>query len=292
MGLRDKLYQDGMREYGPGVAKHCGFVAVEPIIVRAQDETGGDIEAVATDAVLCESGYSQEPILVAHKMGADPFDKGAALWVLGRCAWEDATRWLSEFPWIVPGPDLWVCVNLDYSLGTDALRRLLNYAQTAGSVSGSLCEWLEEFAPEAVNEPFCRWWGRASPAKVAQRIPRQVRRIRDAAKLGSLAPRTYSAAPSATLPAGCAPMPEVLQSICRRILRAQRVLNRATTDAEKAEAKAALRVVYEATHAAVRGYARTLDRARRRRPLLVKLARLLLPREMRHPEAAVGRRAA
>lgn len=292
MGLHSALYDEGMREFGPGVAVHSGFVAVSPLIVRAADETGNDLEAVATDEDLCESGYSQEPIIVQFKMGADPFDKAAQMWVIGRCAWEDATRWLSEFPWITPGPDLWVCVNLDYSIGTPALRRLLRYAASAGAMGADLCAWLLDFAPDAVKEPFCRWWGRANPKKVAIRIPRQVNRVKVAAQYGSLAPRLDATPPSATLPAGCAPMPDSLKAICRRILAAQRVVNRAKTDAEKAEAKAMLRVVYDETHAQVRGYARALDRQRRRRPVLVKLARLILPREMRHPEAAVARRAA
>lgn len=276
--LRQQLYRDGMREFGPALAQHCGFHAVAPLVVRLEDETGGDVEAVASDAALIESGLSQEPILVQYRMGADPFDRRAALWVLGRCAWEDATRWLAEFPWIEPGPDLWLAVGLDYSLGTGATRRLLRYAPTGGAEAGRLMDWVEEFAPEAEAEPFAHWWGRAKPSKVVQRLRRQVNRIRVAGEIGSLEPRD-APPPSEALPAGYAPMPDALARICRRLITLRR--NGELTTEEQARA-----------HATVRAYAKTLDRQRRRRPLLVAVAAKLVSRIPRHPEAALLRRAA
>lgn len=276
--LREQLYRDGMREFGPAIAGHCGFHAVAPLVVRLEDETGGDVEAVASDADLIESGLSQEPILVQYKMGADPFDRATALWVLGRCAWEDATRWLAEFPWIEPGPDLWLAVGLDYSLGTGATRRLLRYATSCEVEPGQLMPWVVEFAPEAEAPPFCGWWGRAKPSKVVMRLERQVRRIRDAGEIGSLEPRDMGA-PDDSLPAGYAPMPEALVRICRRLI-ALRKLGSLTPEEQKK------------AHATVKAYAKTLDRQRRRRPLLVAVAAKLLPRVPRHPEAAVVRRAA
>lgn len=276
--LREQLYRDGMREFGPGLSPHCGFHAVAPLVVRLEDETGGDPEAVASDAALIESGLSQEPLLVQYLMGADPFDRATALWVLGRCAWEDATRWLAEFPWLEPGPDLWLAVGLDYSLGTGATRRLLRYAPTADAEPGKLLDWTEAWAPEAEAPPFCSWWGRAKPSKVVQRLRRQVNRIRAAGELGSLEPRD-APPPSESLPAGYAPMPEAMVKVCRRLI-ALRKLGALTPEEQKR------------AHATVKAYAKTLDRQRRRHPILVAVAAKLLPRVPRHPEAALLRRAA
>lgn len=276
--LREQLYRDGMRECGPGIARHCGFHAVAPLVVRLEDETGGDEEAVASDADLIESGLSQEPILVQYRMGADPFDRATALWVLGRCAWEDATRWLAEFPWLEPGPDLWLAVGLDYSLGTGATRRLLLYAGSCSVEPGRLMPWVEEFAPEAARAPFQGWWGRAKPSKVVMRLKRQVRRIRDAGEIGSLEPRD-APPPAVVLPAGYAPMPEALRRICKRLIALRKL--GALTPEEQRKA-----------HATVKAYAKTLDRQRRRRPLLVAVAAKLVSRVPRHPEAALLRRAA
>jgi hypothetical protein len=276
--LREQLYRDGMREFGPGLSAHCGFVAVAPLVIRLEDETGGDVEAVASDANLIESGLSQEPLLVQYKMGAHPFDRSTALWVLGRCAWEDATRWLAEFPWLQPGPDLWWAVGADYSLGTGATRRVLRHAATCNVEPGRLMDWVEEWAPEAEAEPYRNWWGRAKPAKVVLRLKRQVRRIRDAGEIGSLEPRDMGA-PDESLPAGYAPMPDALVKVCRRLIALRKLGS--LTHEEQARA-----------HATVKAYAKTLDRQRRRRPLLVAVAAKLLPRVPRHPEAAVVRRAA
>lgn len=276
--LRQQLYRDGMREFGPALAQHCGFVAVAPLIVRLEDETGGDVEAVASDAALIESGLSQEPLLVQYRMGAHPFDRSAALWVLGRCAFEDATRWLAEFPWIQPGPDLWLAVGLDYSLGTGATRNLLRHAAACNVEAGRLNQWVEAWAPEAEAPPFCSWWGRAKPSKVVMRLERQVRRIREAGEIGSLEPRDMGA-PSESLPPGYAPMPDALVRVCRRLIALRK--RGALTPEEQARA-----------HATVRAYARALDRQRRRRPLMVAVAAKLVRRVPRHPEAALLRRAA
>lgn len=270
--LRENLYQQGMTEDAAALGAACGFVAVSPLIVRECDETGLDDEAVASDANLIEAGRSQEPLLVQYAMDADPFDRLTALWVLGRCAFEDAVRWLSEFPALVPGPDLWLAVNLDYSLGTGATRRLLRYAESTGGGGGSLAEWVTDFAPQAVEDPFRRWWGKAKPEKVQQRLVRQVRRIRDAAVLGSLDARDVPPPPE-TRPPGCSPMPEFLRRICARLIAARKAGN-LTPELQKQ------------AHAEVRAYARTLDRARRARPLIVRAAIRLLPLVPRHADAA------
>jgi hypothetical protein len=282
MGLRDRLYQQGMREDAAEIGKSSGFVAVAPLVVRECDETGLDDEACASDAVLIETGRSQEPILVQYGItpgGADPFDRKTALWVLGKCAFDDATRWLSEFgtKGLVAGPALWLAISLDYSLGNGAARKLLSFA---GSMErfDRFDKWLLDFAPSAEVEPWAHWWGRCPPALARKRIVRVVRRLESARALGSLDPRDVPP-PAATLPADCRPMPEVLRRICERLIRARKA---GTLTPE----------MQEFAHAEIKGYARTLDRQRRRRPVLVKLARLLLPREMRHPEAALVRRAA
>jgi hypothetical protein len=279
MGLRDRLYQQGMREDAAEIGKSSGFVAVAPLVVRECDETGLDDEAAATDPNLIEVGRSQEPILVQYAMNADPFDRKTALWVLGRCAWEDATRWLSEFETkgLTAGPNLWIAVSLDYSLGMGATRKLLNFCGSMNRLD-RFEKWLLDFAPNAEAEPWAHWWGKCPPALARKRIVRAVDRLHRAAKLDSLAPRD-AAPPDAVRPVDCLPMPEVLRRICERLIRAKKQ-GELTSEMQ--------RFAWQE----VRGYAKALDRQRRRRPVLVKLARLLLPREMRHPEAALVRRAA
>ncbi len=277
--LRAELYRALLLRDGETLARWTGFVPVYPLIVREADETGGDVEAVAGDAGLIESGLSQEPILVQHAMDVDPFDRMAALWTLGRCAWEDATRWLLEFPALVIGPDLWLAVGLDYSLGTGATRRLLRYAQTAGGGGGSLAEWVRDFAPDATKPPFSRWWGRAKPTKVRARLLRQVRRLNDAASLGSLEARD-APPPPVNAPDGCAPMPAPLVAICERLVALRK---RGTLNADD----------QQLAWRQVRAWARGLKRQRAPRPKLSLAARLCLaftPLGARHPEAATARR--
>jgi hypothetical protein len=281
--LRAALLRQGWTEDAAEIGKYSGFVAVAPLVERECRETGLDDEAVAGDADLIESGRSQEPLAVQYRMNADPFDRRTALWVLGRCAWEDATRWLAEFAWLLPGPDLWLAVAYDYSLGTGATRNLLRQAQSEGAGGWSLGAWVTQFVPAAIKPPFANWWGRAKPAKVQDRLLREVRCLKDAATIGPLETRCsggeWVAPPPAELPPGCAPMPAALRTICERLisLRKRGLL----THDDNVEA-----------WTQVRAYARTLDRARRQRPRLVRVAAAVLPRFSRHPEAALDRRLA
>ncbi len=276
--LRSELYKVGMQRYGATLGQHCGFVALSPLVVRLCDETGMDCNAVATDPVLIESGLSQEPLRVQWQMGADPFDPWSALWVLGRCAFEDATRYLAEFEThgLTAGPSLWLAVNLDYSIGSGATMRVLRLAASMNSLGG-LPKWVENFACEATREPFAHWWGRCDPALAEKRLLRAVRRLNDAATLGSLDPRD-AGAPSELLPAGYSPMPEVLSRICVRLERLRRE-GELTTDE------------YRAAWRTVRAYARTRE-ASAKLPTVAWLAAKTVRRVQRHPDAASVRRAA
>ena len=276
--LRSELYKVGMRRYGATLGQHCGFVAVSPLVVRLCDETGMDCNAVATDPVLIESGLSQEPLRVQWTMGADPFDPWSALWVLGRCAFEDAERYLSEFQTagLKPGPSLWLAVSLDYSLGGGATKRVLRLAASMNSLD-RLPAWVQNFAIEATREPFNHWWGRCNPALAGKRLLRAVRRLNDAAALGSLDVRD-AGAPSDVLPDGCAPMPEALSRLCVRLERLRKQ-GELTSDEQRA------------AWTFVRGYART-RKAAAKLPAVAWLASKMLRRVERHPDAAAVRRVA
>lgn len=282
---RFKLYRDGMARHGATLGQWCGFVAVSPLIVRMVDETQLKENAVATDPRLIECGLSQEPLSVYHDIpekGADPFDRATSLYVLGRCAYEDATRWLSAFPWLAHDGNadaLWCATNLDYSLGTKATGRVLNVVRECLGGHGDVLTFLDLWAKEEnpKRAPYNRWWGKADPGLVCVRISRQVRRIRDAAQVGSLAIRQADPPPE-LLPANCRPMPDELNRICDRLAKLRKQLTITADD-------------YEQAWREVRAYART-RKPSAPLPIGIKLAAWFQPREMRHPEAAADRRVA
>jgi len=132
---------------------------------------------VASDARICESGYSQEPLYSALKYNVNPFDSLGAIWLRCVNTNDDARALLVEFDGIVPknGRDLWYCVMIRYSIGRGAVRHVLRCvaAQAARSdppvsLEMSIVEWANK--TNLALPTHIQHWGRQTPAQIKMRL--------------------------------------------------------------------------------------------------------------------------
>lgn len=228
MGALD-IARKADRVHGPTLERNRGFVPRALLVYWIAQETGWDRLAVSTDRYLIEVGWSQVPLARARDLGADPFDCFGACWIAGLEAIKDAAYWRGETTddperhrvglWLLRSDrNLWWVIQMDYSIGTGALRHVLNCAISRAEANhrgpadnGLLAEVLDWMRVTDLSLPVhARHWGRQSPEQIVKRIKKHVVWIDESAKLGPLDDAPPGDDPPASRPAWIAPFPQDL----------------------------------------------------------------------------------
>jgi len=255
--------------HGPTLDRYRSFVPLALLLDWIARETNWFRFTVSRDPVLIEVSFAQAPLARAYRLDVDPFDPVGSCWLACREAIDDGLFWRGggvrrgEEPeawqddlveWLAAGgADLWYVVQMDYSVGSGALRRILRSTlQRAMAASrgpadrGLMAEVLDwERNTDLAAPALARAWGRQSPAIVSKRIRKHAVWVRDAAKIGPLDGPAGGTPPEAR-PLGVPAFPAALVAAARVCAAA---------------GKGATREEHAAAHAQVRSYARA--RARR-----------------------------
>lgn len=224
--------------HGPTLDRHRGFVPAPLLAHWFAAETGCDRLAVSSDRKLIEVGWSQVPLARARELWCDPFDAEGACWIAGYEAILDAARWRAvDSPdpirrdigrWLVQSDrNLYYVCELDYSIGTGALRHVLQctiaHAAANGRGPGDLglmtevVEW--SVATDLALPLHSRHWGRQTPEQVGSRILKHRDWMREAALVGPIDDPPPGEMPGIARPVGVAPFPAELvpaAKVCAR----------------------------------------------------------------------------
>ena len=218
--------------HGPTLDLYRGFVPRAILLHWIAKETGWDRLAVSIDKRLIESGWSQAPLARAWSQagGVDPFDTYGACYLAGLEAIEDAAYWMnakgSDDPdrirvaeWL-PRHDrnLWYICELDYSVGSGALRHISYcatlWAQGKGrkpSDRGLMAEIIDWCETADLSQPKHRqYFGRQSPEKILARVRKHADWVRDSAEVGPIDDAPEGQYPPERRPDECAPFPREL----------------------------------------------------------------------------------
>lgn len=213
--------------HGPTLDRYREFVPRELLAYWICAETGGDRLACSTDPKLVELGWPQAPIARAFQMGMDPFHVFGGLWCACREALDDAAHWRGVGSddlqrqkigrWLVKADsNLWYVIQMDYSVGTGALRYILSRAIARAEANkrgpedrGLMVEAID-WASTADLAAHRSHWGRQSPEIILKRILKHRDWIHRAAQLGDLDSADPGDACPKSLPAGCPRFPTEL----------------------------------------------------------------------------------
>lgn len=268
MGIVD-VARKAKKAHGPTLDRFRSFVPLALLLDWIARETNWFRFSVSRDPVLIEVGWSQAPLARAWQADVDPFDAVGACWLACREAIDDGLFWQGggvrrgEDPetwqedlaaWLAkPGPDLWYCVQMDYSVGSGAFRRILRStlqrAKAAGrgpGGAGLMAEVLDwERNTDLAAPALARAWGRQSPAIISKRIRKHAVWVAQSAELGPL-----DGPPGGTPPQS---RPDGVPGFPAALVEAARVCARA--------GKGATREEHAAAHADVKAYASARARA-------------------------------
>lgn len=186
-------------EYGLLLDQYRGPVPLAVLVDWIARETGGDRFAVSRDPVLIEVGLSQAPLARARALDCDPFDDEGGCWLAGYEAVADARRWrreldtLGQARWLARDDhNLWYVCQMDYSIGTSALRHLITCAtlsaEHAGRIPSDLGLMGEIINYATANDlslpQHARHWGRQTPEVIVARCIKHRTWIEQAATFG------------------------------------------------------------------------------------------------------------
>ena len=268
----DKLFAWAKETYGAKAEPFRGILPVPIVVVEFALETGCDQYCIASDKVLTECGVAGVELVRYLNHDCDPFDVEASIWLGCHDLIEDAGRYVARV-----GEndleDIWYLVFLDFSIGTPAVRHVL---QVVGSLPTNGKPWRERILAWSESPNFnapvhARYWGRQSPGLVQKRIRKQLDRLAWARKLGPLAGEGYQPGP---------PPPEERPDLEPKFPDAIRKI---------AERKKALPLKDTADHATLHDEVKAYRRRRRRQdpqyvPWKVRLARWISAQRQRHPD--------
>lgn len=217
------------RAHGPTLDRNRGFVPLALLLYWIAKETGWDRLAVSSDRYLIEVGWSQVPLARARDLGADPFDCFGACWIAGLEALRDAAYWRGENTddperhrvglWLLHADrNLWWTIQMDYSIGTGALRHVLNCAIARAEANhrgpddrGLMAEALDWIRVADLALPIhARHWGRQTPEQIRARCRKHKTWTEEAAKLGPIDDAPSGGDPPPSRPSWVPPFPPEL----------------------------------------------------------------------------------
>jgi len=205
--------------HGPTLDRYRSFVPRDLLAYWICAETAGDRLAVSTDKKLVEMGWPQAPIARARRMDVDPFHTYGGLWCACLEALEDAAHWRAAGSddlqrqkigrWLARSDsNLWWVIQMDYSIGTGALRwvlqRAIARAETQGrgpdnrGLMAEAIDWGER--TDLGSEQNRGHWGRQSPEIILKRLLKHRVWIVEAAKMGPLDDAPAGAEPTERRP--------------------------------------------------------------------------------------------
>lgn len=215
--------------HGPTLDRYRSFVPRDLLAYWICAETAGDRLAVSTDKKLVEMGWPQAPIARAFRMNVDPFHTYGGLWCACLEALEDAAHWRAAGSddlqrqkigrWLERADsNLWWVIQMDYSIGTGALRwvlqRSIAWAEGKGrgpadrGLMTEAIDWGER--TDLGSEQNRGHWGRQSPAIILKRLLKHRVWIVEAAKMGTLDDAAPGAEPTEQRPSNAPAFPPEL----------------------------------------------------------------------------------
>lgn len=215
--------------HGPTLDRWRSFVPRALLLYWIAKETGWDRLAVSSDRYLIEVGWGQLPLARARALGADPFNVFGACWLACVEILHDAAHWRaaeSDDPerrrigsWLLRADrNLWWVVQMDYSIGTGALRHVLNCAISRAEANhrtpsdlGLMAEALDWLRVTDIALPVhARHWGRQKPEQIAARMRKHKAWTEEAAKLGPIDDAPAGGEPPTERPSFVPPFPAEL----------------------------------------------------------------------------------